>query len=140
MPNPALPVRRLQKNMRVAGYVRAATNLPHHVLNHGLPCTRPDAGDERVKVRFGRPDESKGLVAVRLCPKTGKEIEVVCTESLVLLYRPAARIGRTRSFEGPRVHTTVTLPKALCDWVRRQFPEDSFSAALRKVLEEVKGG
>lgn len=132
--------RRLASRMRAAGYEKAAAHLPEHLLSHPIPCTRHDRGGERVRIRWGGPMESRdGLVAMRLDPKQRhreREAQLICTEHIIRYYRPVpAHRGAPRLLNGDVCRITISLPADLRRWVEDSYPDDSFAAAVRSILE-----
>ncbi len=118
---------RLKKQLRLAGYRRAASNLETSIRHNGLPLTKVAPG-ESILVRGALPAEGDAGTLVALDVKTGM---LICTELAVVTCRPT----RAERHRETMVNRTIRMPDSLVEALEAHRPREKFGAVVREILE-----
>ena len=116
---------RLKKQLRVAGYRRAAMNLEVAIRHNGLPLTKVAPG-ERILVRGALPVEAPAGTLVGIDAKTGV---LICTEFQVVTMKPARPAHREQMS-----NRTIRMPDDLVEALQAHRPNENFGAIVRDIL------
>ncbi len=117
---------RLKKQLRQAGYRRAAMNLEVAIRHNGLPITKVAPG-ERILVRGALPVEAPAGTLVAIDAKTG---ELICDEFQVVTMKPA----RDPRSDRKMANRTVRMPDDLVAALQAHRPGENFGAIVRDIL------